>query len=64
MKAEQTDVNICMITDDNYIMPTAVAIHSMIVNKGSENIIFTLSLLIFLTTLKMNSKSLKETMYQ
>ena len=36
MKAEQTDVNICMITDDNYIMPTAVAIHSMIVNKGSE----------------------------
>lgn len=26
-------VNICMITDDNYIMPTAVAIHSMIANK-------------------------------
>lgn len=36
MKTEQAEVNICMITDDNYIMPTAVAIHSMIVNKGSE----------------------------
>lgn len=36
MKISQTEVNICMITDDNYIMPTSVAMHSMIVNKNSE----------------------------
>lgn len=33
---ENSAVNICMITDDNYIMPTSVAIHSMITNKGEE----------------------------
>lgn len=33
---ENSEVNICMITDDNYIMPTSVAIHSMVVNKSKE----------------------------
>ena len=33
---ENSAVNICMITDDNYIMPTSVAIHSMITNKDEE----------------------------
>lgn len=36
MENIQSEVNICMITDDNYIMPTSVAIHSMILNKSSE----------------------------
>ena len=36
MEKVQSEVNICMITDENFIMPTSVAIHSMIVNKKSE----------------------------
>lgn len=35
MNKNNPEINICMITDDNYIMPTSVAIHSMIVNKGN-----------------------------
>ncbi len=35
MNKNNPEINICMITDDNYIMPTSVAIHSMIVNKGT-----------------------------
>ena len=36
MKTFDSEINICMITDKNYITPAAVAIHSMIANKGSE----------------------------
>lgn len=36
MKTFDSEINICMITDKNYITAAAVAIHSMIVNKGSE----------------------------
>lgn len=36
MKTNDSEINICMITDKNYIMPTCVAIKSILANKGSE----------------------------
>ena len=40
MSEKNNAVNICMITDDNYIMPTSVAICSMTANKGPEDYVF------------------------
>lgn len=36
MKTYDSEINICMITDKDYIMPACVAINSLIANKSSE----------------------------
>lgn len=54
MRINESQINICMITDNNYIVPTSVTINSAIKNKKSEKYNF------FIITSNLSEKAEKE----